>query len=103
MLTHNPDIILCLYPSDGHHARTTVASRMGWQTLRAVQNGRVYDDFNLDTILRPGPPDFAEEAGFAAAIRGLYAAGLRDFAFYNYGHVRRSNLEWIGRASAGLD
>jgi iron complex transport system substrate-binding protein len=55
VLTHNPDIILCLYPSDGHHARTTVASRMGWQTLRAVQNGRVYDDFNLDTILRPGP------------------------------------------------
>jgi len=55
VLTRNPDIIFCLYPSAGHHARKTVLARLGWQTLRAVQDGRVYDDFNLDTILRPGP------------------------------------------------
>lgn len=55
VLTRNPDIILCLYPSSDHGARKAVAARLGWKTLRAVQNGRVYDDFNLDTILRPGP------------------------------------------------
>ena len=55
VLTRNPTIILCLYPNADHRARKAVASRLGWQTLRAVQNGRVYDDFNLDTILRPGP------------------------------------------------
>jgi len=55
VLTRNPDIILCLYMSNDHHARQAVLSRMGWQTLRAVQNNRVYDEFNLDTILRPSP------------------------------------------------
>ena len=55
VLTRNPDVILCLCMSSGHAARQAVLARNGWQTLRAVQQGRVYDDFNLDTILRPGP------------------------------------------------
>jgi len=55
VLTRNPDIVLCLYPSADHQVRKAVAARLGWKTLRAVQNSRVYDDFNLDTILRPGP------------------------------------------------
>ena len=55
VLTRNPDIILCLYPTVAHHARQAVLSRLGWQTLRAVQKARVYDEFNLDTLLRPGP------------------------------------------------
>ncbi|MBB3929395.1 hypothetical protein GGR25_000414 [Kaistia hirudinis] len=64
---------------------------------------RLGNEAKLRAILRPGPPDFADEGGFTAAIHGLSAAGLSDFAFYNYGHVRRSNLEWIGRAFASLD
>ena len=55
VLTRNPDVILCLYPSTDHSARKAVSARLGWQTLRAVQNGRMYDTFNLDTILRPSP------------------------------------------------
>ena len=55
VLTRNPEIILCPYMTNDHHARTAVMARMGWQTLRAVQHARVYDDFTLDSILRPGP------------------------------------------------
>lgn len=55
VLTRNPDIIICLYMNNEHRARQTIQARLGWQTLRAVQNGRVYDDFNPDSILRPGP------------------------------------------------
>ncbi len=55
VLTRNPDIILCLYPGVDHSARKSVLSRLGWNTLSAVRQGHVYDDFNLDTILRPGP------------------------------------------------
>ena len=55
VLTRNPDIILCLYMANDPHTRAGVFSRRGWQTLRAVQNNRVYSDFTLDTILRPGP------------------------------------------------
>ncbi len=55
VLTRNPDIIICLYMNNEHRARQTMQARLGWQTLRAVQNGRVYDDFNPDSILRPGP------------------------------------------------
>ena|GEM_PF-395138 len=69
VLTRNPEIILCLYPSVDHHASKTVAARLGWQTLRAVQNSRVYDTFSLDTILRPGPRvlDGAEQLRLAIA------------------------------------
>ena len=55
VLRRNPEVILCLYPGPEHQARTRVAARLGWQTTRAVQSGRVYGDFDLDTILRPGP------------------------------------------------
>ena len=55
VLTRNPDVILCLYPGADHHARKTVLSRLGWRSLRAALNNRVYDEFSLDTILRPGP------------------------------------------------
>lgn len=64
---------------------------------------RLGEAAKLRAILRPGPPDHTDEGSFTAAIRGLHDAGLRDFGFYNYGHVRRSNLEWIGRAFAPLD
>ncbi|MEI8242283.1 MAG: helical backbone metal receptor [bacterium] len=55
VLTRNPEIILCLYMDKDHRARKTVMSRLGWKTTRAVQRGRVYDAFDIDTILRPGP------------------------------------------------
>ncbi len=55
VLERNPDIVLCLFHDASQHARQAVMARAGWQTLRAVQTGQVYDAFDLDTILRPGP------------------------------------------------
>lgn len=53
---------------------------------------------SIRAVLRPGFPDHPQEAGFSSAVHALAQAGLRDFAFYNFGHMRSANLEWIGRA-----
>lgn len=79
---------LCLYESSWQ----AVVSDLG-EVRR-----RIGDDASLRCIMRPAPPDFADEGSFTQAVQALTAAGMRDFAFYNYGHFRRSNLEWIGRA-----
>jgi len=55
VLERNPDVVLCLFHDAARHARQAVLKRTGWQTMRAVQTGCVYDAFDLDTILRPGP------------------------------------------------
>jgi hypothetical protein len=55
-------------------------------------------DRPLRCILRPGPPDAADEGNFARKVTELAAAGTAGFAFYNFGHLRRSHLGWIGRA-----
>lgn len=52
-------------------------------------------------VLRPGFPDHQLEGAFSSTVRELAGSGLRDFAFYNFGHMRRGNLEWIGRALKG--
>ena len=52
-------------------------------------------------VLRPGPPDAPEEGGFAQTVVALDRAGAAGFGFYNYGHLRRANLDWIGRALHG--
>jgi hypothetical protein len=35
-------------------------------------------------------------------VHALREAGIEDIAFYNYGHLRRSSLNWIAEALAGL-
>lgn len=49
-------------------------------------------------ILRPSQPDLASKADVLAALEVLRAGGVDELAFYNWGHLRRSNLEWIGEA-----
>lgn len=56
---------------------------------------------SIRAVLRPGFPDHLHEGSFTSAVHALAQAGLRDFAFYNYGHMRTTNLEWIGRALEG--
>ncbi|MAM11166.1 MAG: hypothetical protein CML23_12040 [Rhizobiaceae bacterium] len=53
---------------------------------------------SIRAVLRPAAPDYLEEGGFAATVAALADAGVDGFGFYNYGHVRRSGLEWAGRA-----
>jgi len=49
-------------------------------------------------ILRPGYPDMAREADLTEALDGLKALGFHDFAFYNLGLLRPTNLRWLQRA-----
>ncbi len=57
----------------------------------------------LRVVLRPGYPDVAAREEFVGVVAALHGLGVRDFAFYNYGHLRRPNLEWIGAALGALD
>ncbi len=43
-------------------------------------------------ILRPGHPDLTTEADLTAALDGLRAMGVKDFAFYNLGMLRPADL-----------
>ncbi|MEI9903023.1 MAG: hypothetical protein WDN06_02845 [Asticcacaulis sp.] len=43
-------------------------------------------------ILRPGHPDLTTEAALVAALDGLKAQGITDFAFYNLGMLRPADL-----------
>lgn len=52
----------------------------------------------LRAILRPSFPDLATKGEFLDAVAKLRAGGIDEFAFYNWGHLRRSNLAWIGEA-----
>lgn len=54
-------------------------------------------------LLRPAFPDHTTRGAFLASIEAALAAGLREFAFYNWGHIRRAHLAWIADAMALLD
>ncbi len=72
----------------------------GWQAAVAdlEEVRRRVGDRPLRCILRPGPPDAAEEGNFAHKVAEIATAGVGGMAFYNFGHLRRSHLGWIGRA-----
>lgn len=55
----------------------------------------------LRGILRPSHPDIADKGEFLAAVDALREGGVDELAFYNWGHLRRSNLAWIGDAMRG--
>jgi hypothetical protein len=56
----------------------------------------------LRGILRPAHPDLGSRAELVAAAVALRDGGVTDIAFYNYGHIRRTSLEWIGAAMAAF-
>jgi hypothetical protein len=49
----------------------------------------------LRGILRPAYPDLASRGEFLEAMRALKAGGVSEVAFYNWGHLRDANLNWI--------
>ncbi|MEQ1768825.1 MAG: hypothetical protein ABL879_03220 [Devosia sp.] len=55
----------------------------------------------LRGILRPSHPDLATQGEFLAAVEALREGGVEELAFYNWGHLRRANLAWIGEALRG--
>ncbi|WP_119390081.1 hypothetical protein [Taklimakanibacter lacteus] len=57
----------------------------------------------LRGIMRPAHPDFPGEAEFLAGVEVLAAGGVKELAFYNWGHLRQANVERIGKAMKILD
>lgn len=55
----------------------------------------------LRGILRPSHPDISNRAEFIAAVEALREGGVEELAFYNWGHLRRANLGWIGDVLRG--
>jgi len=62
---------------------------------------RIGPEVKLRGILRPSFPDLESKGDFLVAIEALRAGGVDELAVYNYGHLRRSNLQWIGDAFRG--
>ncbi len=58
-------------------------------------------DATLRGILRPSHPDLATKGEFLDAVAALREGGVEELAFYNWGHLRRANLAWIGDALRG--
>ena len=54
----------------------------------------------LRGIIRPGFPDLVSRSDVVETARALRDAGISEMAFYNYGHLRRSNINWIADALA---
>ena len=59
---------------------------------------RVAGAGEIRATLRPAFPDIESKDEFLAAIDALAAGGISGFAFYNWGHMKRSNIAWIGEA-----
>ena len=57
----------------------------------------------LRGILRPAYPDLGSKPEFLAAVEALVTGGVTGLAFYNWGHLRSANVEWIGEAMALLE
>jgi hypothetical protein len=64
---------------------------------------RLRGEGKLRGILRPAYPDFAGEAEFMAAIEALVEGGVKELAFYNWGHLRDANVARIAKAMKLLD
>jgi hypothetical protein len=63
---------------------------------------RVGETGGIRGILRPAYPDLQNRGEVVAAVAALADFGIKDVAFYNYGHVRQPSLQWIGEALAAL-
>jgi hypothetical protein len=59
---------------------------------------RLQGSGRMRAILRPAYPDFTSKLEFLAAVAALKEGGVGEFAFYNWGHIRKNNLAWIGEA-----
>ena len=57
----------------------------------------------LRGIVRPAFPDLVAKGEFLAAMRALGQGGVREVAFYNWGHIRDANLDWIPEGLAELE
>jgi hypothetical protein len=57
----------------------------------------------LRGIVRPAFPDLESKADFLGAMAVLARGGVREVAFYNWGHLREVNLDWIREGLAIME
>lgn len=55
VIEKNPDVIACMYMSKESSAANNVINRPGWNSIAAVKHYHVYDRFDNNLFLRPGP------------------------------------------------
>lgn len=55
VLSRNPEVVICLYMDSRAQVRAAVLQRTGWEQVAAVRSGAVYDGFDNNALLRPGP------------------------------------------------
>lgn len=55
VVSRDPDVILCLYPTPHKNADDLVRKRLGWRDVSAVRSGNIFGGLRIDAILRPGP------------------------------------------------
>ncbi len=48
VIKRNPDVIIVLHPEN-------IRDRLGWRTITAITNNKVYTTLNQDHLMRPGP------------------------------------------------
>jgi hypothetical protein len=80
----------CFYEPDADRVRADI------EDARRRLNGLG----TLRGILRPGFGSLQSRNELIAAAAALRDAGIGEIAFYNYGHLRRSQLAWIADAVA---
>jgi iron complex transport system substrate-binding protein len=55
VLTRDPEIIFCFFMSSGAPVRHVIMQLPGWDRIQAVKSKRVYDGFDNNLVVRPGP------------------------------------------------
>lgn len=64
VVNRNPDVIIL-----AHKEGTDPRKRIGWSNIKAVKNGKIIKDIDLDLLLRPGPRVIQ---GIRALISAIY-------------------------------
>ena len=74
VVSRDPEVILCFYMAGKTAAKDTVIARSGWHTVAAVRTGRVYDGFDNNLVLRPGPRVLEGISALRRAVAGVRQA-----------------------------
>lgn len=55
IVKRDPDVIILGYMVKGDGASGSLSKRFGWERIKAVREGKVYDDIDPNMLFRPGP------------------------------------------------
>ena len=55
VVSRDPEIVFCFFMANGNPVRQVVMQQAGWGRVNAVRTGRVYDGFDNNLVIRPGP------------------------------------------------